>query len=69
MWWWFLSFLLPDCNRGAIAIRGLFFPHQEVCHPIKKSVMILGVEVDRGVRFDGHIKHIAHKAYNSVSAM
>ncbi|KAG0720658.1 hypothetical protein GWK47_048072 [Chionoecetes opilio] len=30
--------------------------------PLQEAVKILGVEVDRVLRFDGHIKHIAKKA-------
>ena len=36
---------------------------------LQEAVKILGVEVDRGLRFDGHIKHIAQKASHRVSAL
>ena len=37
--------------------------------PLKDSVKILGVEVDRELRFDEHVKHIAKKASHRVSAL
>ena len=37
--------------------------------PLQKAVKVLGVEVDRELRFDGHIKHIANKASHRVSAL
>ena len=37
--------------------------------PLQEAIKILGVEVDRGLRFDGHIKHIAQKASHRVSAL
>ncbi len=36
---------------------------------LQESVKILGVEVDRGLRFDRHIKHIALKASHRVSSL
>ncbi|KAG0710727.1 putative RNA-directed DNA polymerase from transposon X-element [Chionoecetes opilio] len=36
--------------------------------PLQEAVKVLGVEVGRELRFEGHIKHIAHKAYR-VSAL
>ncbi|KAG0715565.1 hypothetical protein GWK47_011680 [Chionoecetes opilio] len=35
--------------------------------PLQEAVKVLGVEVDRELRFDGHIKHIAKKASHRVS--
>ncbi|KAG0723894.1 putative RNA-directed DNA polymerase from transposon X-element [Chionoecetes opilio] len=37
--------------------------------PLQEAVKVLGVEVDRELRFDGHIKHIAKKASHRVSAL
>ena len=37
--------------------------------PLQEAIKILGVEVDRGLRFDGHIKHIAKMASHRVSAL
>ena len=37
--------------------------------PLQEAIKILGVEVDRGLRFDGHIKNIAKKASHRVSAL
>ena len=34
---------------------------------LQETVKILGAEVDRGQRFDGHIKHIGQKASHKVS--
>ncbi|KAG0718893.1 hypothetical protein GWK47_051595 [Chionoecetes opilio] len=36
---------------------------------LQVAVKVLGVEVDRELRFDGHIKHIAKKASHKVSAL
>ncbi|KAG0700520.1 hypothetical protein GWK47_025535 [Chionoecetes opilio] len=37
--------------------------------PLQEAVKVLGVEVDRELRFYGHIKRIAKKASHSVSAL
>ncbi|KAG0718776.1 hypothetical protein GWK47_007489 [Chionoecetes opilio] len=37
--------------------------------PLQEAVKVLGVEVDRELRFDGHIKHIARNASQRVSAL
>ncbi|KAG0730009.1 hypothetical protein GWK47_029177 [Chionoecetes opilio] len=37
--------------------------------PLQEAVKVLGVEVDRELRFDGHIKYIAKKASHRVSAL
>ncbi|KAG0710836.1 putative RNA-directed DNA polymerase from transposon X-element [Chionoecetes opilio] len=37
--------------------------------PLQEAVKVLGVGVDRELRFDGHIKHIAKKASHRVSAL
>ncbi|KAG0726364.1 hypothetical protein GWK47_036769 [Chionoecetes opilio] len=37
--------------------------------PLQEAVKVLEVEVDRELRFDGHIKHIAKKASHRVSAL
>ncbi|KAG0730469.1 hypothetical protein GWK47_028209 [Chionoecetes opilio] len=37
--------------------------------PLQEAVKVLGVEVDRELRFDGHMKHIAKKASHRVSAL
>ncbi|KAG0721805.1 putative RNA-directed DNA polymerase from transposon X-element [Chionoecetes opilio] len=37
--------------------------------PLQEAVKVLGVEVDRELRFNGHIKHIAKKASHMVSAL
>ncbi|KAG0723422.1 Transposon TX1 uncharacterized protein [Chionoecetes opilio] len=37
--------------------------------PLQEAVKVLGVEVDRELKFDGHIKHIAKKASRRVSAL
>lgn len=37
--------------------------------PLQESVKILGMEGDRGLRFDSHIKHIAQKASYRVSCL
>ncbi|KAG0715058.1 PDF receptor [Chionoecetes opilio] len=37
--------------------------------PLQEAVKVLGVEVDRELRFDGHIKHSAKKASHRVSAL
>ncbi|KAG0715054.1 putative RNA-directed DNA polymerase from transposon X-element [Chionoecetes opilio] len=37
--------------------------------PLQEAVKVLGVEVDRELRFDGHIKHIAKMASHRVSAL
>ncbi|KAG0730557.1 hypothetical protein GWK47_028003 [Chionoecetes opilio] len=37
--------------------------------PLQEAVKVLGVEVDRELRFDGHIKHTAKKASHRVSAL
>ena len=37
--------------------------------PLQETVNILGVEVDRELRFDGHIKHIAQKASHRVTVL
>ena len=37
--------------------------------PLQETLKILGVEMDRGLRFDGHINNIAHKASHRVSAL
>ncbi|KAG0723253.1 hypothetical protein GWK47_043036 [Chionoecetes opilio] len=37
--------------------------------PLQEAVKVLGVEVDRELRFDGHIKYIANKASHRVSAL
>ncbi|KAG0722636.1 hypothetical protein GWK47_044120 [Chionoecetes opilio] len=37
--------------------------------PLQEAAKVLGVEVDRELRFDGHIKHIAKKASHRVSAL
>ncbi|KAG0722809.1 hypothetical protein GWK47_043870 [Chionoecetes opilio] len=37
--------------------------------PLQEAVKVLGVEVDRELRFDDHIKHIAKKASHRVSAL
>ncbi|KAG0722929.1 hypothetical protein GWK47_043581 [Chionoecetes opilio] len=37
--------------------------------PLQEAVKVLGVEVDRELRFDGHIKHIAKKSSHRVSAL
>ncbi|KAG0726550.1 hypothetical protein GWK47_000415 [Chionoecetes opilio] len=37
--------------------------------PLQEDVKVLGVEVDRELRFDSHIKHIAKKASHRVSAL
>ncbi|MPC75245.1 hypothetical protein E2C01_069630 [Portunus trituberculatus] len=34
--------------------------------PLQEDVKILGVEVDRGLRFDGHVKTIAKKASHRI---
>ena len=36
--------------------------------PLQKTIKILRVEVDRELRFDGHIKHIVQKASHWVTA-
>ncbi|KAG0718967.1 putative RNA-directed DNA polymerase from transposon X-element [Chionoecetes opilio] len=37
--------------------------------PLQEAVKVLGVEVDRELKFDGHIKHIAKKTSHRVSAL
>ncbi|KAG0720249.1 hypothetical protein GWK47_048890 [Chionoecetes opilio] len=37
--------------------------------PLQEAVKVLGVEVDRELKFDGHIKHIAKKASHRVSTL
>ncbi|KAG0693095.1 hypothetical protein GWK47_027654 [Chionoecetes opilio] len=37
--------------------------------PLQEAVKVLGVEVDRELKFDGHIKYIAKKASHRVSAL
>ncbi|KAG0711866.1 hypothetical protein GWK47_019692 [Chionoecetes opilio] len=37
--------------------------------PLQEAVKVLGVEVDRELRFNGHIKYIAKKASHRVSAL
>lgn len=37
--------------------------------PLQDDVKILGVEVDRGLRFDSHVKSIAKKASHRISAL
>ncbi|MPC25738.1 hypothetical protein E2C01_018860 [Portunus trituberculatus] len=37
--------------------------------PLQEDVKILGVEVDRGLRFDNHVKTIAKKASHRISAL
>ncbi|KAG0723792.1 hypothetical protein GWK47_041933 [Chionoecetes opilio] len=37
--------------------------------PLQGAVKVLGVKVDRDLRFDGHTKHIAKKASHRVSAL
>ena len=48
--------------EGRLRFGGVPLPPQE-------TIKILGVEVDRGLRFDSHIKHIAQKASQKVSAL
>uniref|UniRef100_A0A0P4VTV9 Reverse transcriptase domain-containing protein n=1 Tax=Scylla olivacea TaxID=85551 RepID=A0A0P4VTV9_SCYOL len=48
--------------EGGLSFGGLPLELQE-------SVKILGVEVDRGLRFDRHVKHIALKASHRVSSL
>lgn len=37
--------------------------------PLLEAIKILGVEVDRGLKFEGHIRHLAQKASHRVSAL
>ncbi|KAG0713638.1 hypothetical protein GWK47_015765 [Chionoecetes opilio] len=48
--------------EGRLRFGGVPLPHQE-------AVKVLEVEVDRELKFDGHIKHIAKKASHRVSAL
>ncbi|KAG0710903.1 putative RNA-directed DNA polymerase from transposon X-element [Chionoecetes opilio] len=48
--------------EGTLRFGGVPLPFQE-------AVKVLGVEVDRELRFDGHIKHIAKKASRRVFAL
>ena len=48
--------------EGRIRFGGVLLPLQE-------AVKILGVEVDQGLRFDGHFRHIAQKPSYRVSVL
>ncbi|XP_063878077.1 uncharacterized protein LOC135110016 [Scylla paramamosain] len=64
-----VSAYADDCTLSCTYPRHESVPTSEEINQELGSVKILGVEVDRGLRFDRHIKHIALKASHRVSSL
>ncbi|KAG0712711.1 RNA-directed DNA polymerase from mobile element jockey [Chionoecetes opilio] len=63
------SYSRQDSERAADEVNQQLSVIQEWGTRWQEAVKVLGVEVDRELRFDGHIKHIAKKASYRVSAL
>ena len=67
----------PEKTQAMVISRSLAAPQEvegevmfgSITLPLQECIKILGVDLDRELRFDRHLKHVAHQASLRVSAL
>ncbi|MPC21508.1 hypothetical protein E2C01_014498 [Portunus trituberculatus] len=61
--------MVVSCSPATMAAMAGKLSFGAAALPLQEDVKILGVEVDRGLGFDSHVKTIAKKASHRISAL